>query len=181
MSRCYNTFHRWQWKCDVPKFSFQTIQKRNRLKILSYRRYGENGKEKERFLGLFVHAAVRGGTCAFTLKIDNTLIDNSSRDGRPSISAWNQSTDNPVRRWRPRRYQVDPWSTGREVARGVLCSSPKPDKRSIFRHRRGIEKCCRLFSTKQRPNVFVSGAWPAPATYHQSLSAHCDQRVGRSP
>ena len=31
--------------------------------------------------------------------------------------------------------------------------------------------------TQQRPNVFVSDAWPAPATYHR----HCDQRVGRSP
>ena len=38
------------------------------------------------FLGLFVHVAVRGGTCAFTLKIVNTLIKNSSRDDRPSIS-----------------------------------------------------------------------------------------------
>ena len=38
------------------------------------------------FLGLFVHAAVRGGTCAFTLKIVNTLIKNSSRDDKPSIS-----------------------------------------------------------------------------------------------
>ena len=37
-------------------------------------------------LGLFVHAAVRGGTCAFTLKIVHTLIKNSSRDDRPSIS-----------------------------------------------------------------------------------------------
>ena len=36
-------------------------------------------------LGLFVHASVRGGTCAFTLKM-NTLIKNSSRDDRPSIS-----------------------------------------------------------------------------------------------
>ena len=33
----------------VAKFSFQTIQKRNRLKIRSYRRYGENG-EKTFFL-----------------------------------------------------------------------------------------------------------------------------------
>ena len=38
------------------------------------------------FLGLYVYAAVRGGTCAFTLKIVNTLIKNSSRDDRPSIS-----------------------------------------------------------------------------------------------
>ena len=35
---------------------------------------------------LFVHAAVRGGTSAFTLKIVNTLIENRSRDDRPSIS-----------------------------------------------------------------------------------------------
>ena len=38
------------------------------------------------FLGIFVYAAVRGGTCAFTLKIVNTLIKNGSRDDRPSIS-----------------------------------------------------------------------------------------------
>ena len=49
------------------------------------------------FLGLFVHAAVRGGTRAFTLKIVNTLIKNSSRDGRPSISTYNQPTANPLR------------------------------------------------------------------------------------
>ena len=40
------------------------------------------------FLGLVVHAAVRGGTCAFTLLVDNsnTVIKNSSRNDRPSIS-----------------------------------------------------------------------------------------------
>ena len=64
---------------------------------------------------------------------------------------------------------MDPWSRGREVARGVLRSCPKPDKRPIFCHRREIEKFCRLFSTQQRPNVFVSDAWPAPATYHGRL------------
>ena len=40
--------------------------------------------------------------------------------------------------WRRRRYQVDAWSRGREVARGVLRSSPKPEKGSIFCHWRGI-------------------------------------------
>ena len=45
---------------------------------------GTQGKNV--FRGLFVHAAVRGGTCAFTLKIVNRLIKNSSRDDRPSIS-----------------------------------------------------------------------------------------------
>ena len=59
--------------------------------------------------------------------------------------------------------------------------SPKPEKRPIFCHRRGIEKFCRLFSTQQRPKVFVSDAWPAPATHHRSFCLHCDQRVAWSP
>ena len=70
----------------LQSFFFQFIQKRNRLKIHSYRRYGGNGEEKFVFLGLFIHVAVRGGTFAFTLKIVNTLINNSSRDDMPSIS-----------------------------------------------------------------------------------------------
>ena len=40
---------------------------------------------------------------------------------------------------------------------------------------------CRLFSAQQRPNVFVSDPWPAPATYHRSFCEHRGQRVGRSP
>ena len=80
------------------------------------------------------------------------------------------------RSW-PRRYQVDPWSRGREVARGVLRSSPKPEKRPPFCHRRRIEN----FGRQQRPNVCISDARPAPATYHRSFCEQCDQRVGRSP
>ena len=53
---------------------------------------------------------------------------------------------------------MDPVSRGREVSRGILRSSPKPEKRPNFFHRRGIEKFCHLFSTQQRPNVFVSDA-----------------------
>ena len=66
--------------------STRSIQKRNQLKIRSYRRYGEHEKKMFVFPGLFVHATVRGGTCSFTLKNVNTLIKNSSRDDRPSIS-----------------------------------------------------------------------------------------------
>ena len=57
-----------------------------RPKMLSYRRYGENGNKTFVFSGLLVNAAVRGGTCAFTLKIVNTLIKNDRRDDMPSIS-----------------------------------------------------------------------------------------------
>ena len=66
---------------------------------------------------------------------------------------------------------MDPWSRGREVARGVQRSSPKPEE-GLFCHRRGIENFCRLFSTRQSPNVFVSDAWPALATYHRSFCEH---------
>ena len=49
--------------------------------------WGTREKKCFVFPGLFVHDAVRGGTtCAFTLKIVNTPIKNSSRDDRPSIS-----------------------------------------------------------------------------------------------
>ena len=34
---------------------------------------------------------------------------------------------------------IRPWSMGRDVARGVLRSSPEPEERPIFCHRRGIE------------------------------------------
>ena len=40
-------------------------------------------REKNACFSRIVHAAVRGETCAFTLKIVNTLIKNSSRDDRP--------------------------------------------------------------------------------------------------
>ena len=60
-------------------FFSKPIEKRNRLKILSYHRYGRNGWNKS-------CAVARGGTCAFTLNIVSTLIENSSRDDRPSIS-----------------------------------------------------------------------------------------------
>ena len=58
--------------------------------------WGKRGK-KCFFQGLFVHAAVRGGTCALTLETVNMLIKNSSRDDRPSISTWNQPKTNPLR------------------------------------------------------------------------------------
>ena len=92
------------------------------------------------FFILFVHAAARGGTCAFTLKNINTLdkknplatIDLRSRhrtNSRPTNFV--SGTANECR-WRPWRCQVDPSSRGREVARGVLRSSPKTWKKLCF-------------------------------------------------
>ena len=58
---------------------------------------------------------------------------------------------------------------------------PNLQKGLFFCHRRGIDNFCRLFSTQQCPNVFVSDVGPAPATYHRGVCEHCDQTVGRSP
>ena len=47
---------------------------------------GKTGKKMFDLQNEFDHAAARGGTCAFTFTIVNTLFTNSSRDDRPSIS-----------------------------------------------------------------------------------------------
>ena len=61
-------------------------------------------------------------------------------------------------RRRPRSYRVDPFSRRREVAHGVLCSSPKPEQ-TFFSPRsssesRGIEIFCRLFLHTSRRHTF---------------------------
>ena len=51
---------------------------------------------------------------------------------------------------RPQSYHVDPLSRRREVAQGVLCSSPKPEQTLFFAsERREIAIFGRLFSTHQ--------------------------------
>jgi len=80
---------RWQWKCDVAKFSFQTIHSNVWAEdTLELPLWAKRGR-KHCFSGQLVHAPLRGGTCAFTLKIVarvvNTMIKNSSCDDRPSI------------------------------------------------------------------------------------------------
>ena len=75
---------------------------------------------------------------------------------------------------------MDPWSRGREVARGVQRSSPKPEKRPIFCHRRGIENyvACFLHSSAQICLYQTPGRRPPPIT---GRFVNTDQRVGRSP
>ena len=54
---------------------------------------------------------------------------------------------------------------------------PNLKKKCIFFANEVGSRFCRLFSTQQRPNVFVSDTSPAPATFHRSFCEHCDQRV----
>ena len=75
----------------------------------------------------------------FDLNIDLT-------HGQPA-SYWARPVNT---RRQPRRYHVDPLSRRREVAHGVLCSSPKPEQTLFFAsERREIAIFGRLFSTHQ--------------------------------
>ena len=91
------------------------------------------------YLLLPIYAAARGRTCIFTLDIVSTLI----KTGHATIDYRSQHKINPlptrvvsgkanIGRRLPRRYQVDPRSRRREVSRGVLRSSLKPENMSFF-------------------------------------------------
>ena len=139
---------------------------------------------------LFGHAAARGGTCASTLKIVNTLINNCSRDDRPLISTYNQPTAN---RFVSGKATVNVDDTpeyirwirrlgGEKLPAASYALLPNLKKGLFFAIGEG-SRFCRLFST-QRQNVLVSDAWPAPATYNRPFCEHCCawcpwSRVGR--
>ena len=78
-------------------------------------------------------------------------------------------------RWRPRSYHVDAWSTRGEVARGILRSSPKPDKNVPGIFLAIGEVSIILSSVFYTPvaKCFVSEAWPAPAMYNRLWCEHC--------
>ena len=65
----------------------------------NYSKFGSRLREKREkvFLLVSVHLAARGAIFAFTLKIVNTLVENSSRYDKPSISSQDQPTVNPRR------------------------------------------------------------------------------------
>ena len=155
----------------LQSFVSKLLEKNIRLTILSYRRYMGKTGGSVYYLFTRLHAAqlvFHAENCQHAnQKQAHATIDFRFRHIiNPRPTRFVSGKVNESRR-RPRRYQVDPSSRGREVARGVLRSSPKPGKGSIFCHVRWIDNFCRLLSTHQRPNIFVSDAWPAPATCHR--------------
>ena len=103
-----------------------------------------NTGEKKKFvcLGLFFHAAVlvRGGTCAFTLKICQHA-DQKQLTRRLAFDLDIEAIHRQPASCRARLKNVDddlqdirwiPDLGGKEAARGVLRSSPSPDKRSFL-------------------------------------------------
>ena len=74
----------WQWKRDVAKFYFQTIPKRSRLKTLSYRRFGENGGEKNvKYIFIYIYEV-------FNKKLKNVSCEYNRLNGWNSTlqAAW---------------------------------------------------------------------------------------------
>ena len=67
------------------KVFFPNYSKISRLKILSYRRYGENEK-KCLFWGIICSRCCTRRNLRFHVEIVNTLINNCSSDDGPSIS-----------------------------------------------------------------------------------------------
>ena len=169
-------------------FSFSNYSKKKRWRYGCTAAMGKTGGgEMIVFSGLLTHAAVRGGTCAFTLKTVHTLSGTAYTT--IGLRSRHRINPRPTRfvsgmagecRWRPWRNPADPRSRGQEVARGVLHSSPKPGKSFFFLPSERGREICRLVCTQQRPNVFIADAFPVPAMYHRSFCEHCDQRVGLS-
>ena len=138
VSRPMQTETRWRKDCS------QIVNLNKQLKIFAYRRCGENG-EYFHFFNLS-RACTR---CTFCFHVDTCRHpDKKLAHATIDLRSWHRINPRPTRlvsgkaneyRWRSRSYQVGPWYRGQEVARGVLHSSPRPEKGSIFCHRRGID------------------------------------------
>ena len=77
------------------------------------------------YIYIFVDAAARGGTWTFEIvnemiRTPRVTIDRRSRHRIDARSTRFVSGKASECRWRPWRYQEDPWSRGGEVAHGVL-------------------------------------------------------------
>ena len=98
-----------------------------------------------------------------------------------------EATHGPPGSCRARPVNVDDGLEGIRLIRGLEGETlpaasnallPNLKKGRFFAVGEGSSFFCRLFSTQQRPNVFVSDAWPAPATCHRSF---CDCLLYTSP
>ena len=125
-----------------------------------------NTGQKVCFLGLFVHAAVRGGTCGFTLKNVNTLIKDSSRDDRPSISTYQvEATHGQPGSCRVRPVKIDDgledirWIRGLGSEKLLAASNallPNLQKGLFFATGEGSRFFVVCFLHSNAQNVFVS-------------------------
>ena len=147
------------FQSSIPKVWFF----KKLLKILSYRYCGKKEKGKKNvlfFLFFFVNSAARGEFLFFSsrrTKLSNTLI--KSAHATIDLRSRHRLNPRPTSlvsgkangcRWRPRRYQVDRRSRRRELARGVIRSSPKPEKKLPFAIREGSRKFVKFSSSFYR-------------------------------
>ena len=139
-------------------------------------RYGKNGKNT--FVGFFNYLFTRlHAEQNFCFRVDNCQrADQKQLTRRWAFDLDIESTHDQPASCRARPTNVDDglkdigWIRGLGGGRLPAASYsllPNLKKRSIFCHGRGIDIFCRLFSTRQRPSVFVSDAWPALAICHR--------------
>ena len=137
---------------------------------------------------LFVHAAARGGTCGFTLKIANTLI-RKKLTRRLAFDLDIESTHGQPASCRVRPVNVDDsledirWirGLGGEKLPAASCALlPKPEKSSIFCHGEGsrFSVACFLHSSAQMCWYQTPGRRPPRIT---GRVVNTDRGVGRSP
>ena len=86
-------------------------------------------------------------------------------------------------RWRPRPYQVDPWSRSREVARGILHSSPKSGKGPIcLQPEKDQQFVPSVFHPPPEDKCFcIQGLAGAHLVLPAVWWTLCDQGLGQSP
>lgn len=106
-----------------------------------------------------------------------TSAFNTSANERFSISTSNQLPVNTLKdgigsgyRQRPLIYNVDAWSTGREIVRGVeLTLRPTPKKCRSFTCTIGENRVFLffVFFTHRQPAAFLSDAWEEPLIFHR--------------
>ena len=171
---------------SVAKFSFQTVPKNIRQKILSCCRFGKTGFLKSNIL-FYIFTRLHAVQFVFTLKMVNTLIETSSRDDRPLISTQNPPSAHPLRRARP--MSVDDGLEnircihglgGEREVRGVLRSSRKPEEIYIFAIGEGSRFYVVCFLHTSGQKILYQTPDPAPAPCHRPCCEHCDQRVSQS-
>ena len=159
-----------------------TVKKIGWNYVRSYRRYGKNGENmciiyiSKMYFLLRLHAAEPVLSCwklsTRWSRTAHVTIDLRSRhriNPRPTPFVSGKANES---RWWPRRYQVDPWSRRRDVARGVLRSFSRTWKNClVFTTVAGSRSFVVCF-LDTRGQTFYVEMWPAPATYHRSFCEH---------
>ena len=88
-------------------------------------------------------------------------------DSAHDRAAWCRARPASIREWWPRRYQVDPWSRGRELLPAASYSLLPHLKNTYFLPFETDREILSSVLCASVANCILRNAWPAPATYHR--------------